>query len=221
MKKLLIALAASLMAGTAFAADAIVEEVVVDVPVGFNWTGGYIGAQAGYLWGDGDFVSPAGNVDIGMNGWLGGVYVGYNYQFTNSVVLGIDADYAWSGADDSSPSNGVPGTLDTELEWEGAVRARLGYAMDRFLPYIAGGVAFGRLQGDVFNGSGTYVGSDADTNVGWTVGVGGEYAFTDNFIGRVEYRYTDLGEFDGTVAGVSSTTDFSTNDVRVGIAYKF
>ena len=207
--------------GTGLAADAIVmDDVVVEAPAVFNWTGGYIGGEIGYLWGDGDFASIPGNADIGPDGFLGGVYVGYNYQLDNNVVLGADADFVWTGADDSAGV--VPsGTLDTELDWTGSVRARLGYAVERFLPYVAGGVAFGRLHGTAYNGAGVYQGEDSDTSVGWTVGVGLEYAFTDNFIGRAEYRYTDFGTFDGTVQGFSSETDLTTNDVRFGIAYKF
>lgn len=224
MKKLLLASTLlCAMSGYALAADAVVEappEVYV-APV-FSWTGGYIGGQIGYLWGEGDASSPTlGTSEIEPDGWLGGVYVGYNYQFTNNVVLGIDADFAWTGADDESTIflAGVDnGTLETELDWEGAVRARLGYAVDRFLPYVAGGVAFGKLDGEAFDTAGVSVGSDDETNTGWTLGVGLEYAFTDNIIGRAEYRYTDFGDFD---FADDISADLTTNDVRLGIAYKF
>lgn len=215
------------MSGSALAADAIVESPPeVYVSPAFNWTGGYIGGQVGYLWGDGDASGPdfgGGPVDASVepDGWLGGIYVGYNYQFTNNVVLGIDADFAWTGADDESTifdDAGPAGTLETELDWEGAVRTRLGYAVDRFLPYIAGGVAFGRLSGEAFDAGGASLGDDDDTGTGWTLGVGLDYAFTDNIIGRAEYRYTDFGDFDFT-DGISA--DLTTNDVRLGIAYKF
>ena len=207
------------MGGYALAADAVVqEEIVVETPV-FSWTGGYIGGQVGYLWGDGDF---ADETDLTSNpkpdGWLGGVYVGYNYQMTNNIVIGGEADFAWTGADDNTDivhaSGSVHDPLDLELEWEGAVRARLGYAVDRFLPYVAGGVAFGRVKTDAD-------GESDDTNVGWTLGGGVEYAFTDNLIGRAEYRYTDFGDFDTPVDGDPASTDLATNDVRFGLAWKF
>jgi outer membrane immunogenic protein len=228
MKKLLLASTLlCTMSGYALAADAVVEappEVIV-APV-FSWTGGYIGGQVGYLWGDSDFDGDDGSTaELEPDGWLGGVYVGYNYQFDNAVVVGIDADFAWTGADDSVTAfdvTGAPiGTLDAELEWEGAVRARLGYAVDRFLPYIAGGVAFGQMSIEPFSLLPASLGEDDDTSVGWTLGVGLEYAFTDNIIGRAEYRYTDFGDFDFTVAGGGATADLTTNDVRLGIAWKF
>jgi len=224
MKKLLLASTfLCAMSGYSLAADAVVVEVpeVYVAPV-FSWTGGYIGGQVGYLWGDGSASSAIfDDSDVEPDGWLGGVYVGYNYQFTNNVVLGIDADFAWTGADDDSTIflGGLEaGTLHSELDWEGAVRARLGYAVDRWLPYIAGGVAFGKLDGQAFDLTGASIASDDETNTGWTIGAGLEYAFTDNVIGRAEYRYTDFGDFD---FGGDISTDMTTNDVRLGIAYKF
>ncbi|HEY6632810.1 MAG TPA: outer membrane protein [Rhizobiaceae bacterium] len=223
MKKLLLASTLlCAMSGYALAADAVVEVPEVYVAPVFSWTGGYIGGQVGYLWGDGDasgILFDDGQAE--PEGWFGGVYVGYNYQFTNNVVLGIDADFAWTGADDDSTIllGGVPiGALHTELDWEGAVRARLGYAVDRFLPYVAGGVAFGKVDAEAFDTTGVSIASDDETNTGWTIGAGLEYAFTDNIIGRAEYRYTDFGDFD---FGDDVSGDLKTNDVRLGIAYKF
>jgi outer membrane immunogenic protein len=140
------------------------------------------------------------------------------------VVLGIDADFAWTGADDTNALvlGGLDvGSVESELDWEGAIRARLGYAVDRFLPYVAGGVAFGRLSGEVFDDLGASLGSSDETNTGWTLGVGLEYAFTDNIIGRAEYRYTDFGDFDFDAGAADVSADLTTNDVRLGIAYKF
>lgn len=228
MRRLL--LAPTLLLATSFgamAADAVVIESppeVIIAPV-FNWTGGYIGGQVGYLWGDGDYLDVVPNVGTPEpDGWLGGVYVGYNYQFTNNVVLGVDADFAWTGADDTVTlfSGGLQSaSLDSDLDWTGAARVRLGYAVDRFLPYIAGGVAFGKLSHSAYDGGGLLVGTDDDTNVGWTLGAGLEYAFTDNLIGRAEYRYTDFGDFDFNIDGIGSTTDLTSNDVRFGLAWKF
>jgi outer membrane immunogenic protein len=226
MKRLLLASTMlCAMGGVAFSADAVVEEAVVEVPPAFSWTGGYIGGQVGYLWGEGDFISEDGTTaEVEPDGWLGGIYVGYNYQLDNNLVIGGDADFAWTGADDRATAfddGGTPiGSVDSELEWEGAVRLRLGYAVDRFLPYIAGGVAFAQLSAEAIDDSGS-LGSDDDTGVGWTLGAGVEYAFTDNLVGRAEYRYTDFGDFDFAISNFTATSDLTTNDVRLGIAYKF
>jgi outer membrane immunogenic protein len=216
------------LSGIASAADAVVLEPTPEIlPAGFVWTGGYVGLQAGYGWGDGDLSSDVGVVaaPADIDGWLGGVYAGYNHQLANNIVVGIDADIAWSGIDGFGQAFlfGTPvpgGGVDYELNWTGAVRAKLGYAVDRFLPYIAGGVAFAGADATVFTG-GTPVQEYSDTLVGWTVGVGVEYAFTDNLTGRAEYRYSDYGDLDFTEAGASGSFGFKTSDVRVGLAYKF
>ena len=75
--------------------------------------------------------------------------------------------------------------------------------------------------GDRGNGGGATL-SGSDTFVGWTLGGGVEYAFTDNWIGRVEYRYYDFGDrdLDGIGAGLSSL-DLNTSTLTLGVAYKF
>jgi len=218
------------LSSSALAADAVVLEPTPEVlPSGFVWTGGYVGVQAGYLWGDGTFDvdgAPGTTADGDIDGWLAGAYAGYNYQFGNNLVLGLDADIAWSNADGFGPGfvGGVPAPAGSgvayELNWTGAARLKVGYAMDRFLPYIAGGLAFGGVDAATFAG-GVVTAEADDTMVGWTLGGGVEYAFTDNLIGRAEYRYTDLGDFDITDGAAVGHVGVKTHDVRLGLAYKF
>ncbi len=225
-------LVAALASVPAVAADAVMIDPPVDVIIAqaFNWTGGYVGIQAGYLWGDGHYSVVDGTyADPNPDGFLGGFYAGYNYQMSNNVVLGIDADFAWTNADDfgtgytpgGAPIGGGVG-INQEINWTGAVRGRLGYAVDRFLPYIAGGVAFADVDSQAMTG-GVTVASYSDTMVGWTIGAGVEYAFTDNLVGRAEYRYTDFGNESLGASGrfPGGRMDLTTNDVRIGLAYKF
>ncbi|MGX9148369.1 outer membrane protein [Mesorhizobium sp. 128a] len=222
MKKLLLGLSFSLLASSAFAADAVVQEVVGVAPV-FSWTGGYIGLQAGYAWGNSniDQIGGPGFVDIDPDGFLGGVYAGYNYQMSNNIVIGAELDVVYANVDGSGQIFTAPGvpfpgvTATEELNWSGAARLRLGYAADRFLPYIAGGVAFGDI--DISSNSGAA--SFGDTFTGWTIGVGLDYAMTDNLLLRAEYRYTDFGN--KSFADAEADVDLTTNEVRLGIAYKF
>ena len=218
MKKLLLALSLSLLASSAYAADAIIAEAA---PV-FSWTGGYIGLQAGYAWGNGnvDQIGGPGFIDTDPDGFLGGVYGGYNYQMSNNIVIGAELDVVYANVDGSGQvflAPGVPAGVSAteELNWSGAARLRLGYAADRFLPYIAGGVAFGDI--DISNDNGP--GSFGDTFTGWTIGVGLDYAMTDNLLLRAEYRYTDFGS--ESFEDFGSEVDLKTNEVRFGIAYKF
>lgn len=228
MKKLLLASVAlaALSAAPAFAADAIIEEPVL--PVGFSWTGAYIGVQGGYAWGNSHMEFPGVTSDPDPDGFLGGVYVGYNAQLSNGIVLGVDADIAWTGIDGSGPVFAgavvVPGqSIEADVDWSGAVRARVGYAVDRFLPYVAGGVAFAKVNHQGFVAPGVGVGVQDDTYTGWTIGAGVEYAFTDNLIVRGEYRYSDFGSENYAAIPLFSahSLDLDTHDIRIGLSYKF
>jgi outer membrane immunogenic protein len=80
-------------------------------------------------------------------------------------------------------------------------------------------VAFGDVKNSgTINGIGF---SESKTLTGWTVGGGVDYAATDNLIVRLEYRYTDYGDKNIAFGGLSVKNDFKTNEVRLGVAYKF
>jgi outer membrane immunogenic protein len=226
LKALLLASTVALVAATgAKAADAVIEQEPAPVVVAptFTWNGAYIGGQVGYGWGKADFSGDVfTNDSVKPDGFLGGLYAGYNFDLGNNVVLGIDGDITYNDL-----SKGIRvynddlevGSFENKLRWSGAVRARAGYAFDRFLPYIAGGVAFGDVKNSgTINGIGF---SESKTLTGWTVGGGVDYAATDNLIVRLEYRYTDYGDKNIDFGGLSVKNDFKTNEVRLGVAYKF
>lgn len=212
MKSVLVsgALLGAMVAAPAMAADLAkpqsypVKAQVVAPPPVFSWTGFYIGANAGYAWGSGK--GAADYYGLSPDGWFGGGQVGYNYQFQNNVLIGVEADL--QGSDISNSANGV----NSKLDYFGTVRARLGYAYDRFLPYVTGGLAYGK---NTINDLGY---SDSNTHVGWTVGGGLEYAITNNWTARAEYLYMDLGKktYDNIGdAGITAST------ARLGVNYKF
>ncbi|GLK86550.1 outer membrane protein [Ancylobacter defluvii] len=168
------------------------------VPV-FTWTGFYLGANAGYGWGEADFSDDT-------NGFLGGIQAGYNWQFAGSpLVVGIETDLQATNIESPTFS----------LDYFGTVRARLGWAVDQFLIYGTGGFAYGRGNYEVAGLS------NKQTNTGWTIGAGGEYAFSPNWSVKAEYLYVDLGtETYDTIAG---PLDIGTtaNILRLGVNYKF
>lgn len=220
IRKSLAILAASLLvSSSAIAADVVSEAPIVEEPVIFSWTGAYVGGQIGYGWGQSDLDSDFGSASFDPDGFLGGVHAGYNYQFSNNVVVGIEADVDYSdmSGDDDFDVPGFSGS--SELDWQGSVRARLGYAYDRVLPYITGGVAFGKYEHSISDGVVSF--SDDDTYVGWTAGAGLEYAITDNWTMRGEYRYTDFGDQDFSFDGVGYNVDLKTHAVKLGVSYKF
>lgn len=214
MKKFLLASVAALgivAAGAASAADLPSRKGPVEAPIyvpAFTWTGFYVGANAGYAWGN---VNADGIANIGdIDGFVGGGQVGYNYQM-GQFVLGLEADI--QGADLSSGNNLFGARVKTD--YFGTVRARVGFAYDRFLPYITGGWAYGNVKTDIVG----FGSSDNSHTGGWAVGGGLEYAFTNNLIGGVEYLYVDLGEKRIFNTGTKVGTDFSV--VRARLSYKF
>jgi len=223
MKKI-IATAIALLAISSAAHTA--DNLATEPGAVFSWTGGYIGGQIGYGFGNADYVYE-GSSDYDYSndpdGFLGGIYAGYNHQFANGVVLGLEADVAWGGLEDAALA---PGDSDfsakTSIDLTGSARLRLGYAMDRLMPYVAGGVAFGKFNFTEYDLGDFYASAD-ESMVGWTLGVGAEYALTDNWTLRGEYRYADYGTHDFVTqpADEGYSADIRTHDVRFGVAYKF
>ena len=157
-------------------------------------------------------MNANGFANVGdLDGFVGGGQVGYNYQM-GQFVVGLEADL--QAADLSSGSN--LGLLSVKTDYFGKVRARLGFAVDRFMPYITGGWAYGNVKTSIPS---VAFSSDRSHTGGYAVGAGLEYAFTNNIIAGVEYLYVDLGEKNIAGAGTKVGTDFSV--VRARLSYKF
>ena len=123
--------------------------------------------------------------------------------------------------------NGIPipsNKMSSEMTWRGSVRARAGYAVDRFLPFVTAGIAFGRYELTP-NYALTGPLPDSTVHVGPTLGLGVEYALTDRLNTRIEYRYTDFGDANYKIPGFGgffeSRTELKTHDIKLGLSYKF
>jgi outer membrane immunogenic protein len=192
----------------------------------FSWTGFYAGINAGYAWGQSSWSDPAVGADSGNFNTSGGVVggqLGYNWQM-GPVVLGIETDADWMSVKGSTTGTGGVCALDgsgqcqTQQSWVGTTRARVGYAFDRWLPYVTGGIAYGNIQAVQPTSTTT------STNVGWTAGAGLEYGIDRNWSAKVEYLHIDLGTatFMGAASGTSTLTVPVTNElVRVGVNYRW
>ena len=198
--------------------------VVIPIQI-WTWTGCYVGGHVGGLWAGKEFVDAApaesGNRDV--NGWLGGVQAGCDYQFAGRWVIGIQGDYAWTNAEASHVSLLDPSlTIQTRIESLASVTGRLGYAWDRFLGYVKGGAAWERDNFNVFNNVTLATLAVSGERRGWTVGVGGEYAFTDYLAGFVEYNYYDFGSRDITFSnGGILDINATKNVVKAGLNFRF
>jgi outer membrane immunogenic protein len=120
------------------------------------------------------------------------------------VVYGLEGDIDWSNIRGSGP---------VRNDWLGTVRGRLGYAIDRFMPYVTGGAAFGNIKNSV-----DALGSSNETKAGWVLGGGIEAAITGPWTAKVEYLHVDLGR-GGSVLGTNAR--FDANIVRAGLNYRF
>jgi outer membrane immunogenic protein len=167
----------------------------------FNWTGFYVGGNAGWGWGSALGTDPSG--------YLIGLQAGYNFQYASGLLAGVETDIAISGIDGSA------GGATFALDYLGTVRGRLGYTMDRFLAYGTAGLAYGR--GDVSVGGL----SNEQTHFGWTIGAGVEAMIAPNITARLEYLYVDLGRETYTTTLGPTRVGFDTNIIRTALNYKF
>jgi outer membrane immunogenic protein len=180
----------------------------------FTWSGFYIGINGGYGWGTANWDPGP---EMGINGGLVGGTLGYNIQ-TGNFVWGIEGDLDWTGIKGDSHCMGG-GTCETSIPWLGTVRGRIGYAFDRFLPFITGGAAIGSVKMDPPGN-----GDDSETRFGWTVGAGVEWAFLAGWSAKIEYLYVDLGTAScdiGACGAGGRDVDVTTSLVRAGLNYRF
>ena len=210
--------------GAASAADMAVKARPMPVAI-YSWTGCYIGVSGGGKWAQArDTVTIPGAAGFGVvnpttaifydtepSTWVVGGQAGCNMQSGN-WVFGVEADahaQRWSSLFTLGAGNPPPFVAGDQFglrsDWQASVRGRVGYAMDRTLFYVTGGVAFTEVQSYsnfvpvlqlggaaplLFPGTIAY---DRQVLFGGTVGAGLEYAWTNNFTVGVEGRYTWYG----------------------------
>lgn len=221
------------------------------VPV-FNWQGFYVGGETRNSWTNTkiDPKNAEGSFSWNpkTNGFVGGVFAGYNFDIGHNIILGVDTDLLWTDITAKDTRSFTTSTIEpgpkifppiiefdadsdrarVKQKWVGATRARIGYAMDRWLPYLSGGAAYARIETsivdvDVSTHQGTVLFNESKTRLGWTAGGGIDYAVTDKILLRAEYRYTDFGKKNHLLTNGSTQYRFKykANDFRVGAAYRF
>jgi outer membrane immunogenic protein len=221
----IVATVAGVLAVTDLAWGADLPPPPVPTPQYYNWTGLYIGVNAGYASAkvtetpsDG---SGPGSATI--PGALGGAQMGYNYQI-GGVVVGFEADFDGSMATKSITAGTASGT--NQIPWIGTLRGRVGYAFDRWLVYATAGGAATQVRSTV-NVAGIGSANTSNTSGAWTAGGGIEAAITDNLSARLEYLYLDTGTMPVAQVGGTPPPPFVTvtgrlqdNLVRMGLNYR-
>ncbi|GIL38038.1 OmpA family protein [Roseiterribacter gracilis] len=225
-------------------------------PGTFNWSGLYGGINGGFSPSIGNKIETQGvganaaNVLSGRRpgsitndreGAVAGGQVGFNWQ-TGNIVYGAEADFDWA---DLNHTQNYYSALNDRAQFNqhqytlGTVRARVGYAFDRWLPYVTGGWAYGRYSNGAnfySNAPGTplaFTGNQSGFGSGWTAGGGVEYAIPTNTFSmfgnavtlRAEYLYYDLGErtigVNGATGGYASKFENKGQVARLGLNFKF
>lgn len=240
-----------ILAGPTVAADLgrAPPPAAMDPVVRSMWSGFHVGLNAGVGGGTTNYpiaatigpVAIDGKGKMDASGRMIGAQIGYDWVFSSRILVGLEADIAWTDVEDrfaldgSATVNGVPigsagGNIGTKLDYLGTVRGRLGYVVtDPWLVYLTGGWAYGGVKSSYsagISGIGGVAGSTTNFMSGWVAGVGTEYAITPDISFRAEYLHVDLGSADlfnlaagGLAAGmrVEPAYDF----VRAGINYRF
>jgi outer membrane immunogenic protein len=247
MKRLIMrcALFAACAGGPAAAADLPVEApIYVERPAAvglWNWTGFYVGANLGYAHSPGSADIMVGGVPLlglseNMNGVVGGVQAGANWQ-TGNAVLGIEADVQGTSQSASSsltvvdltgalvaPGASVTAAGADKITSFGSVRGRLGVASGRALFYATGGWAYWTWSSNLtVTGLGTA--SLSNFQGGGAIGAGVELAVANDWSVRAEYLYLQSTTISNTPFAarpdVAVNTRIRDNVFRLGVNYVF
>jgi outer membrane immunogenic protein len=265
MRAFLAAIGTIALASSAIAADLPIRAPApLPVPV-LTWTGFYIGGNVGGSWGHSDVSNnsvttngllTSGNVGLNVGtfpgpnrsfdfdgAFTGGFQAGYNYEFFNHVVLGVEGDFEWTDNKGNDSFNAsVQGPTDStasKAEWFATIRGRLGYSFGRFLPYVTGGAAFVHTSATLTiepwtalagaapsSGDPRFAASTSTTSSGYAVGVGLEYAIAPHWSIKGEYLHLGFGskgyDFNfGTAGTTHSDVKLKFDLARFGVNYRF
>jgi outer membrane immunogenic protein len=184
------------------------------------------------------FFLPNNNQSGSNGGVIGGLQLGYNFQFNPSIVVGVETDFQGSSLSGQGPSNyafypspfvnpnngALNGQLipvaainggNLALDYIGTVRGRAGWLFTpTLLVYGTAGFAYG----------GVSAWNQTNIRSGWTAGGGLEWMFAPNWSAKVEYLYADLQS-----GGITGTFGYNygyhfhpeINIVRAGVNYHF
>jgi outer membrane immunogenic protein len=228
-----------------------------------DWSGFYVGANAGYGWGDSDtavslsgswaiessalrnFVSTNGSASQSIDGWDFGAQFGYNHQFTGGFVLGLEADYAMLGGDETvtrgplaAPIPSYTFTNSIDPDHFLALKAKAGVDAAGWLLYGTAGWSMAKIGGAfAITSTGSYnkLGGDSEWVSGIVYGAGIERKFGPMWSARIEYLRGDYADFEyQTVYQTGSSfapptynyiedvvQDFDLNMVRIGVNIHF
>jgi outer membrane immunogenic protein len=246
----LIAALGLLSLGTAgaMAADMPLKAPMAPPPPPPSWTGFYIGINGGASWATaansinlgGLGIGGAGSLPLysqGLNGFLGGGQIGYNYQSGNFLV-GVEGDGDWSNIKGSTPCL-VLFTCTANMQWSADATVRAGVLpMHNLLVYVKGGASWTSVKYNFTDGGLlaplSLTSNQTETKVGGLLGFGTEYMFAPHWTAKIEYNYVDYGNHTDTHTltlavpgagaasiGVPVQSSLKASTMKAGINYLF
>jgi outer membrane immunogenic protein len=189
-------------------------------PMVYNWTGFYVGANIGGAFSSEDVGSTVGSFSTDPSGVLGGVQVGYNYQFSPNWLLGVEGELGWTSATGNAnfaAGGGGVGTFTSNHNWYDTLTGRLGYVQNNWMLYVKGGAAW--MNADYSVTAPGFAAASNVTRAGWTIGAGAEYMIMPNWTAKLEYDYLDFGN-DGVNLGLAGANfDTQVHQIKLGVNY--
>jgi len=209
----------------------------------YDWTGLYVGGHLGYAWGNSNWstLGISGSLDLAQpidtfdesGSFFAGVQAGYNFVLPNRFVAGVEADASFpsfpslagisiGGSSTFSSPFGTETYLET-VKSSGTLRGRIGYAPGNWLFYATGGFAWSYNQLTLTNLATGATDMPFLWRLGWAAGAGVEAPIAPHWTARLEYLFTDYGNSSVffTNNGQSFTSNFSPQELHVGVNYRF
>lgn len=186
--------------------------------------GAYLGVNFGHDWTkletqtSGLTFQPGSADDTGIEF---GIAAGYNVV-QGGLLLGVELDL--NNANHVATYAVGTQAVTTELLYLASARARVGYDVGGFVPYITGGVAGGESVLKINDAVSNL--SSRNLQLGYTIGAGVEFAVTDQISVKSEYSYSNIGTGDAisiNSGGLSNTVGNHTevHGIRVGANFRF
>ncbi len=230
----------AVLIGGASAADMALKAPPPPPAAVSNWTGPYVGLNAGVAFDHAKFTDVDQFFFLVIGGpnntfwqpthadFAGGIHAGYNWQFSK-YVLGFEADVdGVTGKHSAAIATGAPAgvTATTKMDWMSTVRARAGFLInDITLLYATGGVAFSRFS-DAWgeNGPPNLTLGSSYSRTGAVYGGGVERMFGAHWTARVEALHADFGTQNASVFNgqtYRAKFEHDTTMVRGALSYKW
>ena len=196
------------------------------------WSGVYAGIHGGHASANLGYTFVLGFVDDekinhSPSGWFGGGHVGVQRQW-GRVIAGVEASYSSLNLSDTKASTVISGRFrQVDIDDLFTVGLRLGYAFDRWMPYVKAGYASASVDTLVYASGGGSGSATSGREDGWFIGAGLEFFCARGFTLGLEYNYVklDLNDRFGLLpddkAFIYKDVDSDIHTISARLSYKF